>query len=47
MMLYSTRSEWRLMGGLEYNLLHRRFVGFSLNEQIWNATTFVRIAGYS
>jgi hypothetical protein len=45
MVLYGTRSEWRLMGGLEYNLLHRRFVGFSLDEQIWNATTFDKNRG--
>jgi hypothetical protein len=45
MVLNSIRSAWRLMGGLEYNLLHRRFVGFSLDEQIWNATTFGKNCG--
>ena len=40
MVLYSIRSERRLMEELEYNLLYRSFVGLAMDESIWDATTF-------
>src|SRR5262245_24693129 len=40
MVLYSIRSERRLMEELEYNLLYRWFVGLDLDEPVWDATTF-------
>lgn len=40
MVLYSIRSERRLMEELEYNLLYRWFVGLSQDEAVWDATTF-------
>ena len=38
--LYSIRSERLLMEELEYSVLYRWFVGLSLDEGIWDATTF-------
>jgi transposase len=40
MVLYSIRSERRLMEELEYNRLYRWFVGLSQDEPVWDATTF-------
>lgn len=40
MVLYSIRSERRLMEELEYNLLYRWFVGLAMDESVWDATTF-------
>lgn len=40
MVLYSIRSERRLMEDLEHNLLYRWFVGLGMNEQVWDATVF-------
>lgn len=40
MVLYSVRSERRLMEELEYNLLYRWFVGLGQDEPVWDATTF-------
>jgi transposase len=40
MVLYSIRSERRLMEELEYNLLYRWFVGLGQDESVWDATTF-------
>jgi transposase len=40
MVLYSIRSERRLMEELEYNLLYRWFVGVGQGEAAWDATTF-------
>ena len=40
MVLYSVRSERRLMEELEYNLLYRWFVGLGMDEPVWDATTF-------
>jgi transposase len=37
---YTVRSERLLMEQLEYNLLFRWFVGLSLDEPIWNHSTF-------
>jgi transposase len=38
--LFSIRSERQLVQHLEYNLLYRWFVGLSMDEGIWAATTF-------
>lgn len=38
--LYSIRSERQLMEQLDYNLLYRWFVGMSVDEPVWNASTF-------
>ena len=40
MVLYSIRSERRLIEELDYNLLYRWFVGLSQDESVWDATTF-------
>ena len=40
MVLYSVRSERRLIEELEYNLLYRWFVGMGTDEPVWDATTF-------
>lgn len=39
MVLYSGRSERRLMEELEY-ILYRWFVGLSQDEPVWDTTTF-------
>jgi len=39
-MLYSVRSERMLMEQMEYNLLFRWFVGLSMNEPVWNPSSF-------
>jgi transposase len=38
--LYSIRSERLLMEQLDYNLLFRWFVGLSVDEPVWDASTF-------
>ncbi|WP_371323871.1 IS5 family transposase [Dechloromonas sp. ZY10] len=38
--LFSIRSERQLVQHIEYNLLYRWFVGLSMDEGIWAATTF-------
>jgi transposase len=38
--LYSVRSERMLMEQLDYNLLFRWFVGLSMDDPVWDATTF-------
>lgn len=40
--LYSIRSERLLMEELDYNMLYRWFVGLSLDDPIWDATTFTK-----
>jgi transposase len=40
MVLYSVRSERRLIEELEYNLLYRWFVGLGINEPVWDASSF-------
>jgi transposase len=40
--LYTVRSERLLMEQLEYNLLFRWFVGLSLDDPVWDATTFTK-----
>jgi transposase len=41
-MLYSIRSERLLMEELDYSVLYRWFVGLSLDDAIWDATTFTK-----
>jgi transposase len=41
-MLYSIRSERLLMEELDYNILYRWFVGLSLDDVVWDATTFTK-----
>jgi transposase len=38
--LYSIRSERLLMEELEYSILYRWFVGLSMDDPVWDATTF-------
>ena len=40
--LYSVRSERLLMEQLDYNLLFRWFVGLSMDDPVWDATTFTK-----
>src|SRR5437762_2427483 len=40
--LYTVRSERLLMEELRYNLLFRWFVGLSLDDPVWDATTFTK-----
>jgi transposase len=41
-MLFSVRSERLLMEELNYNLLYRWFVGWSLEEAVWDVTVFTK-----
>ena len=41
-MLYSVRSERLLMEELDYSVLYRWFVGLSLDDPTWDATTFTK-----
>lgn len=41
-MLYSIRSERLLMEELDYSVLYRWFVGVSLDDPIWDPTTFTK-----
>lgn len=38
--LFSVRSERQLVQHIEYNLLYRWFVGMSIDEPVWNHSTF-------
>src|SRR5699024_4368360 len=40
--LYSIRSERQLVEQLRYNMLYRWFVGLSLDDAVWDATTFTK-----
>ena len=40
--LYTVRSERQLMEQLDYNLLFRWFVGWSMDEPVWDPTTFTK-----
>jgi transposase len=40
--LYSVRSERMLIEQLEYNLLFRWFVGLTMDDTVWTATTFTK-----
>jgi transposase len=41
-MLYSVRSERLLMEEIDYSILYRWFVGLSLDDQVWDATSFTK-----
>src|SRR6266540_4330723 len=41
-LLYSIRSERLLMEELDYSVLYRWFVGLSMDDPIWDATTFTK-----
>ena len=41
-MLYSIRSERLLMEELDYSVLYRWFVGLSMDDPTWDATTFTK-----
>ena len=41
-MLYSIRSERLLVEELDYSVLYRWFVGLSMDDPIWDATTFTK-----
>ena len=38
--LYTMRNERLLMEQLDYNFLFRWFVGLSIDDPVWDATTF-------
>src|SRR3989449_5784676 len=40
--LYSVRSERQLMEQLDYNLLFRWFVGFMMDDPVWDPTVFTK-----
>ena len=42
MAFYTIRSERQLMEQINYNLLYRWFVGFSLDDEVWNHSTFTK-----
>ncbi|MFC1334388.1 MAG: IS5 family transposase [gamma proteobacterium symbiont of Clathrolucina costata] len=42
MALYTIRSERQLMEQIDYNLLFRWFVGFSMDDTVWNHSTFTK-----
>lgn len=42
MALYTIRSERQLMEQINYNLLFRWFIGFSMNDEVWDHSSFTR-----
>ncbi|MEJ2645812.1 MAG: IS5 family transposase [Gammaproteobacteria bacterium] len=42
MALYTIRSERQLMEQIDYNLLFRWFVGFSMDDVVWDHSTFTK-----
>jgi len=42
MALYTIRSERQLMEQIDYNLLFRWFVGFSMDDAVWDHSTFTK-----
>ena len=40
MVLYTIRSERMLMEQIDYNLLYRWFIGFSMDDEVWDHSTF-------
>ena len=42
MVLYTIRSERQLVEQIDYNLLFRWFVGFSLDDRVWHHSTFTK-----
>jgi transposase len=41
-MLYSIRSERLLVEELDYSVLYRWYVGLSMDDAVWDATTFTK-----
>jgi transposase len=41
-MVYSVRSERLLMGEIDYSILYRWLVELSLDDRVWDATTFTK-----
>ncbi len=44
--LYTVRSERMLVEQLDYNLLFRWFVGLSMDDKVWDHTTFSKNKGH-
>ena len=42
MVFYTIRSERQLMEQIDYNLLFRWFVGFSMDDEVWDHSTFTK-----
>ena len=42
MAFYTIRSERQLMEQIDYNLLFRWFVGFSMDDKVWNHSVFTK-----
>jgi transposase len=42
MALYTIRSERQLVEQINYNLMFRRFVVFSMDDEVWNHSTFTK-----
>ncbi len=42
MALYTIRSERQLVEQIDYNLLFRWFVGFSMDDKVWHHSTFTK-----
>lgn len=42
MAFYTIRSERQLMEQIDYNLLFRWFVGFSMDDRVWNHSSFTK-----
>lgn len=42
MAFYTIRSERQLMEQIDYNLLFRWFVGFSMDDRVWDHSTFTK-----
>ena len=40
MAFYTIRSEQQLMEQIDYNLLFRWFIGFSMDDKVWNHSVF-------
>jgi len=40
--LYSIRSERQMVEPLRYNMLYGWFVGLSLDDAVWDATSFTK-----
>jgi transposase len=45
MALYTIRSERQLVEQIDYNLLFRWFVGFSMDDKVWHHSTFTKNRG--
>ena len=38
--LYLIRSEWQMMEQIQYNLLFRWFIGLTVDDAVWNHSSF-------